>query len=949
MRTVISTIRPILIRTTSAAVLATALFSASAAFAQTTPEQTEDDAPASQEIIVTGSRIERAGFDAPSPTTVIGEVELRQGQRTNLQQVLNDSPQFRPTTTPQVSVGNTSSGSAPVDLRGLGAGRTLTLINGRRFVGNNNLNYIPLNLVDRVEVVTGGASAAYGSDAIAGVVNLVLKNSVKGVNIGVQSGISSRGDGHRYGADITAGTSFADGHGQIMFGGEYVNDKSIKDRNSRPNLGSTGVVRVNPTNPADRRQQLVRDVNYGNQVSSGLIISGVLAGQMFNEDGTLRTYGRGISLAENPATTPFPSQVIGGADAVGLYDAIVVTTPLERISTFGRISYDFGGVSVWADVAYGRSKSKYAFLPNIGQPTSYTIQASNPFVNSTIRTALAAAGQTSFTLGKFLDGPFMPIYSGTRTQKEGAVGIDADLGGSWKARAHFSHGEIEFAQRISNTLITPKFNNAINAVSAGGQTVCAINADAITTNDDAACRPLNLLGRYGASAESLAYVMGTQQNDTTTKLDSVAAEIQGDLFSLWSTPITIVFGAEARFEEQISVSGALDRTPLTFGAIQLYGAPVSGGFNVKEGFGEIALPVFDIEGTAKLDLNGAARYSDYSRSGGIWSWKGGGTLELFDSLLLRATRSRDIRAPTVGELFTVQSIGIGPLVDQDTAGRTTVGYNSNPQAVRTLAGGNINLVPEISHTTTLGATFSPKFFPGFNLSVDYYDVSIAGAISTLSGSNLTAACRNGSDAACARITRDATGTVIEVRSNSQNIAKFETSGLDFEASYVMPMSSLSDSIPGTLRIRALATYVKKFVFDTGVVPIDSAGDVGVGTGNAIPKWRGLLGISYQNETIGLDARIRYVDGGKFNHLLEKEYVESITIPGSPASTAYLINNDVGSRTYVDLGIQFKVSDQFTLSGNVNNVFDVKPPLSPVGPVYHDAVGRYFTASARVKF
>jgi len=946
MRTAISTFKPFLARTASVAVLTTALMAGTAAFAQTTPENTEDDTP-TNEIVVTGSRIERAGFDAPTPTTVIGDVELRQGQRPNLQQVLNDSPQFRPTTTPQVSVGNTSSGSAPVDLRGLGAGRTLTLINGRRFVGNNNLNYLPIGLVDRIEVVTGGASAAYGSDAIAGVVNLILKDQVKGVTIGAQSGISSRGDGHRYGGDITAGTSFADGRGQIMFSGEYVNDRSIKDRNSRAQLGSAGIVRLNPTSTTDLRQVLVRDVNYGNQVSAGLITSGVLAGQMFNEDGSLRTYGRGTSLAANPATTPFPAQVIGGADAVGLYDAIVVTTPLERISTFGRASYDFGGVLLWADVAYGRSKSQYDFIPNIGQPTSYTIQATNPFLNATARAALAAAGQTSFTLGKFLDGQFMLNYSGTRTQKEGAIGVDIDLGGSWKARAHYSHGEVEWRQRVGNSIITAKFNNAINAVSVGGQAVCAINADAITTNDDAACRPLNLFGRYGASPEALAYVMGEQQANTVNKLDAAAAEIQGDLFSLWSAPITVVFGVEARFEEQIATNGTLDRVPGTFGGVQLYGAPISGGFNVKEGFGEIALPVFDFEGTAKLDLNGAARYSDYSRSGGIWSWKGGGTLELFDSLLLRATRSRDIRAPTIGELFTVQSIGVGPLVDQDSAGRAAANaaYNSNPQAVRTLAGGNINLVPEISHTTTLGATFSPKFLRGFNLSVDYYDVSINGAITTLSGSNLTLACRNGSTAACANITRDATGTVTEVRSNSQNIAKFETTGFDIEASYVTSLSTISASLPGTLRIRALATHVKKFVFDTGVSRVDSAGDVGVGTGNAIPKWRGLLSLAYQGETIGLDARVRYVDGGKFNHLLDQAFVQA----ANPASTAYLVNNDIGSRTYLDLGIQFKVNDQFTLSGNVNNVFDVAPPLSPVGPAYHDVIGRYFTASARVKF
>ena len=900
----------------------------------------EDAGADDGDVVVTGSRIDRAGFDQPTPTTVIGTVELRQGQRPNLQQVLNDIPAFRPTVTPQVSVGNTSSGSAPVDLRGLGANRTLTLVNGRRFVGQNNLNYVPLGLVGRVEVVTGGASAAYGSDAVAGVVNIVLADKIEGITVGALSGISSRGDGARYGGDITMGTSFADGRGQLMFSGEYVKDEAITNRNSRENLGSAGIVRLNPTSATDLRTILARDVNFGNQTSGGLITSGILAGQMFNDDGTLRPYSGGTSLATVP--TAFPAQVIGGADAVGLYDAIAVTTPLERISTFARASYDFGGVKLWADATYGRSRSVYNFLPDIGIPAALTIQATNPFLSTTIRSQLAAAGQTSFTLGRFFDNQFRLVYDGTREQKEGAIGVDVDLGGTWKARAHFSHGEIDFTQRIRNARVVSRFNNAINAVSNGGQIVCAINADAVTTNDDAACRPLNLFGLNAPSADALGYIRATQQNDTTNKLDATAVEITGDLFSLWSGPIAVAFGAEARWEEQISRSGAQDLAG-AFGPLNLYGSPINGGFSVKEGFGEIAVPLFDVDGTVKVDLNGAARYSDYSRSGGIWSWKGGGTVELFDSLLLRGTRSRDIRAPTIAELFAVRNINIGPLVDQDSAGRAAANpaYNPNPQQVTTFSGGNANLVPEVSYTTTLGATFSPKFLPGFNLSVDYYDISIGGAIATLSASNLTLACRNGSTAACDRITRNAAGTVTEVASNSQNIAAFETKGVDFEASYLMRMSALSGAIPGTLRIRALATYVKDFVFDTGVSRVDTAGDVGSSTGNAIPRWRGTLGFTYQDEWLGLDARIRYVGKGTFNKLL-------IDNPAT-ATQEGLVNNDVAAYTYLDLGAQFKATDRFTLSFNVNNVFDTPPPISPTGPIFYDAVGTYFTAAARVKF
>ncbi|MFS0773233.1 TonB-dependent receptor plug domain-containing protein [Sphingomonas sp. 1P08PE] len=944
MRDVHSGSGTILARGTSLAALAAALIAATPALAQSpagpvgaqTPAE-EAGADEREEIVVTGSRIERAGFDQPTPTTVIGTVELRQGQRPNLQQVLNDSPQFRPTTTTQVSVGNTSSGSAPVDLRGLGANRTLTLVNGRRFVGQNNLNYVPLGLVQRVEVVTGGASAAYGSDAVAGVVNIILKDKVEGLSVGALSGISSRGDGFRYGGDLTWGTSFAGGRGQFLISGEYVNDKLIPSRTSRPDLDSAAIVRLNPTIASDTRQVLLRNVNQGNVASGGLITSGVLAGQVFNDDGTLRTYRAGTSLAANPATR-FPAQVVGGADAIGLFDAVAVSTPLERISSYARATYDLGGIRLWADATYGRSRSTYGFLPDIGAPGSLTIQASNPFLSQTIRTTLAAAGQTSFTLGRFYDGDYQLIYDGTREQKEGAAGFDADLGGTWKLRGHFSHGEVDFRQRVRNARVVSRFNNAINAVSSGGQIVCAINADASTANDDAACRPLNLFGRNAASPEALAYIRDTQRNDTTNKLDAGAIEVQGDLFSLWAGPITAAIGAEARWEEQVSRSGTLDLAG-AFGPLNLYGSAINGGFNVKEGFGEVAVPLIDVEGKVKIDLNGAARYSDYSRSGGIWSWKGGGTVGLFDTFMFRATRSRDIRAPTITELFAVRSINVGPLVDQDTAGRTgTPGYNPSPQQVTTFSGGNADLSPEVSHTTTIGGSFSPRFLPGLNVSVDYYDIDIGGAITTLSASNLTLACRNGSSAACSQITRDASGTVTEARSNSQNIATFETSGFDIEASYLLRMSTLSSTMPGTLRIRALATHVRKFVFDTGVARVDTAGDVGSSTGNAIPSWRGLFSLTYQDDAVGLDARVRFVGSGQFNHLLNGTN-------GQPL----LVNNDIAARAYLDLGAQLKVNDRYTLSFSANNVLDRDPPISPTGPVFYDAIGTYFNIGLRANF
>ena len=226
------------------------------------------------------------------------------------------------------------------------------------------------------------------------------------------------------------------------------------------------------------------------------------------------------------------------------------------------------------------------------------------------------------------------------------------------------------------------------------------------------------------------------------------------------------------------------------------------------------------------------------------------------------TRSRDIRSPGVGEPFSVRSVGVGPLVDQDTAGRASIpGYNPNPSTVTTYrGGGNPDLESEVSRTLTIGGSYSPGFIPGFSLSVDYYNIAIRGVIATLSASNLTLACANGSAAARAQVIRNPTTQTVEtVFSNAQNISRFETSRIDFEALYRVPMERLS----GSLALRALATYVSHFIIDTGITRVDTAGDVGDASSIAgVPKWRGTLSIAYQGDIFGLDARVRYVDGGK---------------------------------------------------------------------------------------
>ena len=895
------------------------------ALAQVAPDAAEE--AADRDIVVTGSRIERAGFDQPTPMTVIGEAELRVSAKPNIQQVLNDQPQFRATVSPAVSNGNTQTGTAPIDLRGLGTNRSLTLIDGRRFVGDNNLNFIPMSIVRRVEVVTGGASAAYGSGAVAGVVNIILKNELKGLSVGGSSGISSRGDQQRISLDGSFGTSFADGRGQFMVAAEYFDDKGILDRNSRPNMGSSGIVRVNPTSTTDFSTVLVRDVNFGNMTRGGLITTGVLAGQVFDNDGTLRPFRAGTQLG----AARFNGQMIGGADGVGLYDDVGASTPFKRFNAYARASYDVGGATVWADVTYGRVTSNARFLPDylVGP---LTIQATNPFLSPTIRAQLAAAGQTSFTFNKLFDDVYQLQYNVARKSVEGAIGIKGNFGSGWKYSAHYSHGEVTQNQQISNSRLTANFDKAINAVTNGaGQIVCAVNAVTVT---DAACVPLNPFGSGAASAGALAYVRGTQQTFVTNKLDSASASLQGDLVKLWAGSLTVATGVEARWESQTQTRSALSQiSPQVFGPLSVFTSDTRGKINVKEAFVEAALPILDIAGSAKIDLNGAARYSDYSTSGGIWSWKYGATVRLFNDLLLRGTQSRDIRSPSITELYAVRAINIGALIDQDTAGRTaTPGYSANPQTVTTYTGGNPLLRPEIAKTLTIGGSYSPSYLRGLSLSLDYYDIKVEGYVASLSGTLLTLSCAQGSTAACSQITRDATGTVTTVFTNNQNIANLQTRGIDVEASYLLPLDRVSTSMSGTLRIRALATHIDRFVFNNGLTSVDTAGDVGDSTQRAVAKWRGTFSIGYEGSSFGLDARVRYVGGGKYNHL-----------------TTTLVNNHVDSRTYVDLGAQFKVDKRFSFFANVNNIFDRDPPLLTSGSPLYDIVGTYVTTGVRMNF
>jgi outer membrane receptor protein involved in Fe transport len=921
-------------RAGSLAAIAVSLAYAGTAMAQTAPVEEDPEATSDTGLVVTGSRIEKNGFDQPTPTTIIGEAELAEGARTNIQQVLVDQPQVRPTTVPQNSNGNVNnSGSAPVDLRGLGNLRTLTLLNGRRFIGDNNLNYVPFNLVSRVEIVTGGASAAYGSGAVAGVVNIILNEQLSGFNVGAQTGISGLGDGFRYGFDGSFGTSFADGRGHFMIGAEYVNDEGIgpDGRLSRPFLGA-GAVRVNPTSTTDLTTRLVEDVNFGNTAIPGLIRTGVLAGQVFNADGTLRNFRGGTQIG----SAQFNGTMIGGEDGTTTYDNIYLNTPVERATAYARASFEIGDAKIWVDGSYGRAESNYPFLYVFSDV--FTVQSTNAFLSQAIRDRLAAAGQTSFTLARYFSDEYTMGLESLRQSYEGAIGIDGSFGGgAFKYRAHYSHGESTRDESLTNSRLTARYNNALESVLVGGVPTCVINADAITTNNDPACSPINPFGPNNVSDAAIAYTTGTQSRSTLTYLDSAGAQLQADLFRAPGGTVTAVVGAEWRSERQRQSISSTD--PIGQFSLPVLSYGLNGSFSVKEAYGELAVPLFDFTDTVKVDLNGAARYSDYSNTGGIWSWKVGGTVRLFNDLLLRGLRSRDIRSPSIDpELFTPQAIGIQNLGQdfQSAQFASTPGYVPNPTNIRVITGGNPVLNPETAKTLTFGATYSPSFVPGLRLSADYYDIRIDGAIATLGTSATTQACSLGNAGACANIVRDpTTNTITQIFVYYQNLQSLTTRGYDFEVAYRRSLADLGINAPGSLSLRGLVNYNLRNITDTGTAVTTNTGLGG--------RVRGRVSLSYQTEEAGLDIRLRYISGGPTSNTNAV-----VTNPTTGVTTGSL-SRTLDAYTYVDLGAQFRVAKQFSMFLNVNNLFDKTAPLETQQSGTYDHVGRYFSAGARVKF
>jgi|HigsolmetaAR202D_1030399.scaffolds.fasta_scaffold02567_6 Outer membrane receptor for ferrienterochelin and colicins len=876
-------------------------------------EETQDDGRIATlgSVRVSASRIDRPDFVSPTPILPVSSEELRLETRTNIGAALNDLPQFRATSSPQTTGSNTGAGNAPVDLRGLGISRTLVLLDGRRVSSDNDLNTIPSVLVKYVDVVTGGASAAWGSGAVGGVVNISMDREFTGLKFGAQAGRSAYDDGDEKRFEAAWGTDFADGRGHLVLGGEFLDNDGIVPRSSRPRAGRWSTLNINgqPT--------LMPDVGFSDAAIGGLIIgardangqsiSGFsLAGQVFNPDGSLRPFQYG--------------QVVGalmsGGEGPSNDDFSPLSAPQKRYSTMASVQWDLNDdVRMTADVRHSRMYNYYIWFGDHNRG-NLTVSIDNAFLPQQVRDEMQTAGATTLVMGRFNNDINYPHIDFERKTTQATVAFDGYTGDDWRWSAYYSHGEAEQNFDTPGFILAQEWAQAVDSVidPATGQPVCRVTL----TNPNSGCVPINLFGEGAPSQAAIDYVTGTPSQRSKVTLDVFGASLRGEPFQMPAGAASVAFGVEARREAIDQRVGELDAAK-AFRSFSFN--PMKGSFTVKEMFGEVLLPIAkDRPVLNDFAINAAARVSDYSTTGSIWSWKLGATNEFFDGFRGRIARSRDIRSANLSELFTTSTTGWSYVLDPQT-GQTVYALSNG--------GGNPDLVPETADTLTFGVTWSPRSVEGLDLSIDYFDIQIKDVITTIGLQDILSRCAAGNQAMCARVERDSAGNIVRIVSTYTNLSEYKTDGIDFEVSYRRPVTLFG--LSGNLVTRTLATWVNSLTTDDGIKKIEYVESQGYAFNLGVPKWRAISSVSFNSDVFSANVRARYLSAGMYDR------------------NQAIVNNAIGNYIYFDIGASWRIGANLELYGAVNNVANKESPIASTFSPYYDVMGRYYTAGVRARF
>lgn len=951
---------------------------ASACVITATPALAQND----DAIIVTGSRIARTEIDAPIPVAVVNAESIKSSGASNVQDILNELPQVgigSSRTNTNFSTG--ANGVATVDLRNMGDSRTLVLVNGRRFIAGIagtsavDINNIPTDFVERIDVLTGGASALYGSEAISGVVNFVLKDKYEGISLRAQGGSTFKGDNPRYLISATAGTTFgADERGSVMVNVTYDRDDGLFSR-KRGISDQDCFLAATPDNcgPA----------SYSSYASQGRF-------EFLNANGARTNVLNGQGLFTFDKST---GALVSGFPVGSGYNRNGqrrISVPVERWLASGVAKYELtDSVKVFGEVTYSKvnSSSRIEAFPldytdiYAGGPGDVGIPITNAYIPSSIQALIASvnsdANPANDVAGLGFRRRQVEVFDRSNDAKRdtwrATVGVKGDLTDRIDFEVSYVYGYMN-DYTASEDIDNVKYRQALDSIVVGGQIVCRDPAARA-----AGCAPINLFGNNTASAASAAYVRSAvpKSEEVTNQQHVATAIIAGSLFDMPAGPLSFVLGGEYRKEKSVDDLDILTNTGGNSGNLI---PDTVGSFNVKEVFGEVEVPILRGSPLAeRLSVRGAARLADYSTIGSAFSWTAGFDYAPIEDIRLRVTYAEANRAPGISELFSAPSetfpTGLTDPCEGITATTTGAlattcraipGVNAtiaarpdgkfeyelaDIQGINGFSGGNINLQEETAKTLTIGAVFTPSFLPNFSMTVDYFSIKVKDAIGTTPRQVSIEECINtGLPEFCDNVIRSAaTGYLLTINSQLSNIANLETSGIDVAMNYRTPLGITADDM---LRVNLNYTYLIKlekraFVgapLEENVGQLDGDGRLGAGF-----KHKASANLTYTTGPLKLNWQLRYL--GKIQDTL-----------GGYDDVDLDKLNSVGAKVYNDMQLSWTVEDGRSLEFylGVDNVFNVGAPFLPSGFASnitgtetaadtYDPFGRRFYAGVNVKF
>ena len=940
--------------------------------------QTEDDNVT--KVQVTGSRLTSPNAVSPSPLQILTSADIAASGATNLQELLLKNPTLG---APSISRTNSnfqtaSVGVATIDLRNLGTSRTLVLVNGRRFVAGVpgesavDMNTIPTDFIERVELLTGGASAAYGSDAVAGVVNIILKRNFNGVLVDASLGQSDYHDDSKKKLAVTFGTTSADGSSNIMGHFGYSKQGAVYSRN-RPGTDvdnqSLGTLTGDPADIFTPETPFYSGIAPQGRFLYG---SGKTAG-----DFTYDRAGNIIPWSTNGSAT----QAATGYNRNALR---TIAVPTERFlfATNGNHAFDENH-SAFFEGTYASTKVTSRIEPFGLQskdifPTAGAVPVGSMVNGVLVRNPLVP--QYLYDRATDTNGDGIPDYTFSRRLSEvGTRGNTAErdtfrlatgLKGTikdWNYEAFVSYGKTKEAQNSTGQVNVMSFRNALLAIPDGkGGAMCA---DPIARLQG--CVPVNLFGFNSISPEALKYVTAPGSLITSTTQKVAGGNLSGELFQLPAGKVGLSGGVEWRQEESSSVADPLTQAGLNAGNAA---PPTYGKFQVKEAYLETLVPILKDKFLAKqLDFRAAYRVGDYSTVGHTNSWNTGLEWAPTSDVKFRATRSISTRAPNINELYSPASQTFPPGISDPCKGVTatsttefSAGCRADPNVLANIQAngvftqtqsdlqgisgydrGNPNLKAEQGRSTTVGVVLTPRSIPmlsKFTFTADYFDIKISDAIvSTPRQYSLSQCYGGGNPELCKFITRRTAtgggnniGTLSYIDSAVSNSGGLGTEGIDLTASWADMVG------PGRLTAKMQYTYVKEGY----VIPLKGedkdpfAGEVGAA------KNKANLNLAYKWGSFGISSTTTYIGRSS----LDDQFLAQLDLPANSLK--------VGSRTYQDFQLTFDVKKQVQLYLGIDNAFDTSaPPILSGLPGNstgtntdagtYDAIGRRYYAGLRV--